>query len=156
MSGAPSSRQSWELEATDWKQQMEREPQSYSSHADRAPTADETPNPCLPLPSAVLRGSLEHGMLVCLGLLERNPGCFEQAAAAWHARWCEVQPGVGLEESHAALAALEMMSGRERRRGARRLSSLCRTEGLDDVAAVLDAWIEKSSRAAHPRHHVAA
>jgi hypothetical protein len=94
-------------------------------------------------------------MLVCLGLLERNPGCFEQVAAAWHARWCEFQPGVGLEQSHAALAALEMMSGRERRRGARRLSSLCRTEGLDDVAAVLDAWIE-SSRGARDPHHVAA
>jgi len=93
-------------------------------------------------------------MLSCLGLLKRNPGCFEPAAAAWHARWCEFQPGIGLEDSHAALAALEMMSGPEGRRGARRLSNLCRTEGLDEVAAVLEAWIEEPSRAA--REHVAA
>jgi hypothetical protein len=95
-------------------------------------------------------------MLVCLGLLKHDPGCFEAAAAAWHARWCTFQPGVGLEESRAALAALEMMSGREGRRGARRLSNLCRTEGLDDVAAVLEAWIEEPSRAACAREHVAA
>jgi hypothetical protein len=112
--------------------------------------------PCVPLPSAVLRGSLEHGMLVCLGLLERDRDCFDPAAAAWHARWCAFQPGLGLRDSHAALAALEMMSGRERRRGARRLSSLCRANGLDDVAAVLDAWIEKPSQAVRAHHDIAA
>jgi hypothetical protein len=95
-------------------------------------------------------------MLVCLGLLKRDPDCFDPAAAAWHARWCEFQPGLRIRDSHAALAALEMMSGGERRRGARRLSSLCRTNGLDDVAAVLDAWIEKRSQLVRARHDIAA
>lgn len=95
-------------------------------------------------------------MLVCLGLLERDPARFDSAAAAWHARWCAFQPGLGLADSRAALAALEMMSGRERRRGARLLSRLCRTNGLDDVAAVLDACIENPSRAVSARDDVAA
>jgi hypothetical protein len=113
--------------------------------------------PCVPLPSAVLRGSLEHGMLVCLGLLRRNPDCFDAAAAAWHARWCELQPGLGLRGSRAALAALEMMaSGSEQRAGAQLLSRLCRRNGLDDVAAVLDAWLEKPSQLVDARHAVAA
>ena len=112
--------------------------------------------PCAPLPSAVLRGSLEHGMLVCLGLLRRNPDCFDPAAAAWHARWCEFQPGLGLRDSHAALAALEMMSGSERREGARRLGSLCRGNGLDDVAAVLDAWVEERPQVVGSRDDIAA
>jgi hypothetical protein len=42
-----------------------------------------TKSRCDPLPSAVVRGSLEHGLLVCLALLDHDRACFEPAAVAW-------------------------------------------------------------------------
>jgi hypothetical protein len=64
-----------------------------------------------PLPSAVVRGSLRDGLLVCLGLLASDPARFEPAAVAWHSRWCAELPGIGFAESRAALSSLEALAG---------------------------------------------
>jgi hypothetical protein len=101
-----------------------------------------TGNPCLPLPSAVVRGSLEHGLLICLGLLNRDPDCFEPAAVAWHARWCQQVPGARIAESRAALSALEALAGVDPAAGARTLRGLCQQHQLQDLTAVLDHWLE--------------
>lgn len=95
------------------------------------------------LPSAVVRGSLEHGMLTCLGLLAREPDRFETAAVAWHARWCASLPGVTFAESVETLDALEALTGREPAAGARTLIMVCRRRGLNDVALVLNTWLEQ-------------
>jgi hypothetical protein len=99
------------------------------------------------LPGAVVRGSLDDGMKVCLGLLESDPERFELAAVAWHTRWCAFQACVPFADSRAALAALEALSGQESAAAARALSRACRDVGLDEVAAVLDAWREERSEA---------
>ena len=107
---------------------------------------DFTDSQCVPLPSAIVRGSLEHGLLVCLGRLDRDPDCFEAAAVAWHARWCENVPGARIAESRAALSALEALGGADPSVGAHALRSLCRKHQLQDVTAVLDHWLEGRSR----------
>ena len=99
-------------------------------------------NPCEPLPSAVVRGSLEHGLLVCLGLLSRDPDCFERAAVAWHARWCEQVPGARIAESRAVLSALEALRGVDPSAGARALRDQCRQHELQNLTTVLDHWLE--------------
>ena len=112
---------------------------------DTSPTQgpEVASRPRVSLPSAVVRGSLEHGMLTCLGLLAREPDRFETAAVAWHARWCASLPGVTFAESLETLHALEALTGREPAAGARRLSMACRRHGLNDVALVLDTWLTR-------------
>jgi hypothetical protein len=104
---------------------------------------DFTDSPCVPLPSAVVRGSLEHGLLVCLGRLNRDPKCFEPTAVAWHARWCGKVPGARIAESRAVLSALEALSGADPSTGARALRDLCQQRQLQDLTAVLDHWLER-------------
>jgi hypothetical protein len=97
-----------------------------------------------PVPSAVLRGSLRDGLLVCLGLLATDPERFEQAAVVWHRRWCAEQPGIGFAGSRAALSALEALPGSDPEAAAAELRAACpRTEGIQEV---LDAWLECRSR----------
>jgi hypothetical protein len=98
------------------------------------------------LPSAVVRGSLRDGLLVCLGLLERDSARYEAAAVAWHARWCEELPGVGFAESRGALAALEALAGPDPVAASRNLCAACEHDGLEELAQVIDAWLER-----HPR-----
>jgi hypothetical protein len=98
--------------------------------------------PCDPLPSAVVRGSLEHGLLVCLGFLSHDRDCFEPAAVAWHARWCETVAGARIAESRAVLSALEALGGADPPAGARALRGLCRQHQLQDLTAVLDHWLD--------------
>lgn len=114
---------------------------------DTSPTQrpEVASRPRVSLPSAVVRGSLEHGMLTCLGLLAREPDRFETAAVAWHARWCASLPGVTFAESLETLHALEALTGREPAAGARTLSMACRRHGLSDVALVLDTWLKRGS-----------
>jgi hypothetical protein len=102
-----------------------------------------TDSPCAPLPSAVVRGSLDHGLLMCLGLLNRDADCFEAAAVAWHARWCEQVPGARIAESRAVLSALEALGGADPPAGARALRDLCRRHQLQDPVTVLDHWLER-------------
>jgi hypothetical protein len=95
---------------------------------------------CRPVPSAVLRGSLRDGLLVCLGLLATDPERFERAAIVWHRRWCAERPGIGFAESRAALSALEALPGSAPEAAAARLRAACpQTEGVEEV---LDAWLE--------------
>ena len=101
-----------------------------------------TTTPCDPLPSAVVRGSLEHGLLVCLGFLDHDRDCFEPAAVAWHARWCETVPGARIEESRAVLSALEALRGSDPAAGACALRDRCRQHQLQGPTAVLDHWLE--------------
>jgi len=93
------------------------------------------------LPSAVTHGRLEHGLMVCLGLLASDPEGFAPAAVGWHAGLCAWLPGIEFSESQAALAALEGLAGPNRIAAARALRDACRRHGLDDVAAVLDGWL---------------
>jgi hypothetical protein len=99
------------------------------------------------LPSAVVYGSLKDGIVVCLGLLAEEGDRFEPAAVAWHARWCASLPGVLFAESRAALCALEALMGPQPSAGALALSDVCRRHGVDDVASVLDMWLEAHSAA---------
>ena len=97
-----------------------------------------------PLPTAVVRGSLRDGLLVCLGLLATDPERFEQAAVVWHRRWCAEQPELGFAESRAALSALEALDGPDPEAAAAALRAVCpQTDGVDEV---LDAWLERRAR----------
>lgn len=95
------------------------------------------------LPSAVVHGCLDDGLMVCLGLLAGDPERFAPAAVAWHARLCAWVPGIGFGESRAALAALEAVAGPDPAAAARALSAICDRHGLDQVATALDAWLER-------------
>ena len=107
------------------------------------------------VPSAVVRGSLDDGLKVCLGLLARDPDRFEQAAVVWHRRWCAHLSGIGFAESRAALSALQGLSGRDPTAAGRELRATCLRHKLDDVAAVLDAWLDRDPRSvvAKPLSH---
>ena len=94
------------------------------------------------LPSAVVHGSLEDGLKVCLGLLAGDPERFEPAAVAWHARWCAFQPGLPFSEARGVLAALEGLAGADAPAAARALAASCRQHDFDEVAAVLERWLE--------------
>jgi hypothetical protein len=94
------------------------------------------------VPSAVVRGSLEDGLTVCLGLLASDPERFEPAAVAWYTRWCAFQPGLRFSEARRVLAALDALAGANAPAAARALGASCRQHGLDEVAAVLDTWLE--------------
>jgi hypothetical protein len=101
------------------------------------------PATCRPVPSAVLRGSLRDGLLVCLGLLATDPERFERAAVVWHRRWCAERPGIGFAESRAALSALEALPGSAPEAAAVRLRAACpQTEGVEEV---LNVWLERQS-----------
>lgn len=97
------------------------------------------------LPSAVVRGSLDDGLKVCLGLLASEPDRFEPAAVAWHRRWCAELSGIGFADSRAALSALEALSGPDPAGAARALRATCLRHELDEVGTVLDAWLKRRS-----------
>ena len=98
---------------------------------------------CRPVPSAVLRGSLRDGLLVCLSLLRTDPERFERAAVVWHRRWCAERPEIGFAESRAVLSALEALPASAPEAAAVRLRAACpQTEGVTEV---LDAWLERRS-----------
>lgn len=97
------------------------------------------------VPTAVTRGSLEAGMLMCLGLLAKEPERFEAAAIAWHGRWCAQLHGIGFAESQAVLSALEALAGPDSATAAYDLFVMCQSHGLDEVAAVFDAWLQRRS-----------
>jgi len=97
------------------------------------------------LPSAVVRGSLRDGLIVCLGLLARDPTRYPAAAVAWHARWCRELPGVGFAESLAALSALEALTGPDPVEASRNLCAVCEHDGLDELAHVIEAWLDRNA-----------
>ena len=118
----------------------------------RAVTAlHPSPSPRQPLPSAVVHGSLEDGLTVCLALLTREPDRFEPAAVVWHRRWCAQVSGIGFVESRAALSALEALTGPDPAAAGRALRAACLRHGLDEVASVIDAWLDRGSRSEQAR-----
>jgi hypothetical protein len=84
-------------------------------------------------------------MMVCLGLLKRDPERFEPVAVAWHARWSAARPGVTFAESRAVLSALEALTGPKPAAAARELSAACRQCGLDELVSVFDTWLARRS-----------
>ena len=111
------------------------------------PHLRDAPRPPERLPSAVAFGSLEDGMMVCLGLLKSDPDRFEPAAVAWHARWCSSHPGISFAESRAVLSALEALTRPEPAAAARELNTACGQCGLDELVPVFDAWLADRSDA---------
>ena len=97
-----------------------------------------------PVPSAVLRGSLRDGLLVCLRLLATDPERFERSAVVWHRRWCAEQAGIGFAESRAVLSALEALPYSDPEDAAADLLAAC--PETDGVKEVLDGWLERRSR----------
>ena len=92
------------------------------------------------LPSAVVYGSLEAGMTVCLALIVDDRARFETSAVAWHARWCSAVGCIPFADSAAVLDELERLAGPDPEAAARELAERCRAHGQEDVADVLDAW----------------
>lgn len=105
-----------------------------------------------PLPTAVVRGPLDDGLKVLLGLLDSDPQRFEAAAVAWHQRWCGELAGLSFAESEEVLTALAAFTGDDPEAAVRCLRDACRTHGLDPVAAVLDDWLEARSAPGARRH----
>jgi hypothetical protein len=94
------------------------------------------------LPSAVVRGSLDHGLLFLLGLVDRDPQLFERAAVAWHARWCQHVPDIDFRKSRAVLDALQMLRGDAPAAAAMHLREQCHECGLEDLEAILLRWAD--------------
>ena len=94
-----------------------------------------------PVPSAVARGSLCDGLVMCLALVGSDPERFERAAVVWHSRWCMQTPGVGFAESRAVLDALESMASVDSAVAAQALRAACgATEGIDEA---IDGWLAR-------------
>jgi hypothetical protein len=84
----------------------------------------------------------DEALLVLLGWRD-DPHRFDTGAVAWHARLAGHAADLTLVDSECALTALRGLRGPAPEWAARRLSELSRRYGLDDVAAVLDAWVEE-------------
>ena len=93
------------------------------------------------VPTAVARGPLDDGLMVCLGLLASDPGRFEPAAVAWHGRWCGENVGVHFAQARAVLSALEALNGSDPLAAGAALGAACRRAGCDDLASTVDAWL---------------
>ena len=92
-----------------------------------------------PVPSAVVRGSLRDGLLVCLSLLATDRERFERAAVVWHRRWCAEHTGIGFAESQAVLLALAALPSSDPEAAAADLLAACpETKGVKEV---LDGWL---------------
>lgn len=129
-------------EDCDMTTQLSGNRSTHEPHQPRDPGRRFSPQPARgPLPSAVVRGSLKDGLMVCLGLLASDPARFEAAAVAWHARWCAEHPGFGFAESRAALSALEALTGSDPGAAGRTLRAACAPDRIAGVEEVLDAWL---------------
>jgi hypothetical protein len=95
------------------------------------------------VPTAVARGSVDDGLMVCLGLLASDPSHFEPVAVAWHGRWCGETVGMGFAEARAILSALEALNGSDPMAAGGALRAACRRAGCDDLASTVDAWLER-------------
>lgn len=93
------------------------------------------------------RLSLADELAQCLRALEEEPGQFEVAAAAWHARWCIELPTHTLTEAQTALSALQALAGPTGADAAKVLRYLCLLHGQRDTPLVLERWIAERERA---------
>jgi hypothetical protein len=88
------------------------------------------------------RVAQDEALVVLLGWRD-DPQRFDAGAVAWHARLAGHAADLTLVDSECALTALRGLRGPAPEWAARRLSELTRRYALDDVAAVLDAWVEQ-------------
>jgi hypothetical protein len=72
-----------------------------------------------------------------------DTGRFDSGAVTWQARLVGYAPRLSLDEAASALDALSELGGCNPELGAFTLRALCRRHGLEDVARVLDAWLEE-------------
>lgn len=72
-----------------------------------------------------------------------DSGRFDSGAVAWQARLAGHAPRLSLEEAAGAVEALSELGGCNPELGALALRALCRRHELEDVARVLDAWLEE-------------
>jgi hypothetical protein len=93
------------------------------------------------LPSAVVRGSLEHGLLFCLGLSEKAIDRYELAAVAWLARWCSERPAAGYDDARSVLDALELIGGDDPRAGVEALRDVLTRWDDERLTRILDDWL---------------
>ena len=87
----------------------------------------------------------------CLRTLEEEPGRFEVAATAWHARWCLDLPLLTLTEAKTALTALQAIGGPAGADAAKVLRYLCLLHGQRGTPEVLERWITQLPRGAARR-----
>jgi hypothetical protein len=99
------------------------------------------------LPSAVVRGSLEHGLLFCLGLRAKAVDEYELAAVAWHARWCSEHAAAGYDDARSVLDALELIGGDDPHEGVRSLRDALSRWDDRHLTQILDDWIARQARA---------
>ena len=84
----------------------------------------------------------DEALRVLLGWRD-DPVRFDAGAVAWHARLAGHAADLTLADAEHALATLRALRGPAPEWAARRLSELCKRYGLDDVAGVLDDWVEE-------------
>ena len=92
------------------------------------------------------RAPLDDELRTCLTYLEEAPERFEQAAVAWHARWSCAATQLTLADSLVALGAVQALAGPGSMPAADALRTLSTRHGLDEVAAVLSAWVGRVSQ----------
>ena len=93
--------------------------------------------------SELPRVSLEDALALCLLLVDEDSDRYGRAAVRWHARLCREVPGVTIDESGLALAALRILPGRGGEAGARALSAICARHGLPRAEGRVDEWLER-------------
>lgn len=100
--------------------------------------------PCFPARGLerLPRIAQDEALAVLLGWRD-DPDRFDAGAVVWHARLAGYAADLTLADAECALAALRGLRGPAPEWAARRLSELSRRYRLDDVAAVLDDWLEE-------------
>jgi hypothetical protein len=84
---------------------------------------------------------LADALSLLLLALDKQPWRFETAAPRWHARLC-AEARLTLPEAQPALAALQALAGQGTAGGGQALVAICDLHDLDDVAGVLDTWLD--------------
>lgn len=92
------------------------------------------------------RLSLADALAVCLVFRNHDRERYERAAVRWFGRFCRETPGVAVRDAQLALASLAALTGPARRHGAARvLAELAESYDRDDIAQVLEEWLESSA-----------
>ena len=92
------------------------------------------------------RLSLADALAVCLVFRDHDHDHdhYERAAVRWLSRFCQETSGVAVRDAPLALAALTALTGPARHGAAGVLAELAEAYDRDDVAQVLDKWLEGS------------
>jgi len=122
---------------------------SMGEHGSPYPRFDRalaTGDPTLVTAAALDLGrlSLADALAVCLVFRDHDHDHYERAAVRWLSRFCQETSGVAVRDAQLALAALTALTGPARHGAARVLAELAEAYDRDDVAQVLDKWLEGS------------